>query len=267
MPGLFLWRQGNVSNTPWSGGSGMTDAGFPKGYGRERLSPRNIDSCLVRRTLATAVSRAAAEWKASIPGGTVLDVGCGSQPYRALLEAAGLRYTGIDWPQSIHQCDIRDVVRADLSEFPWPLGDAATDAILCTEVLEHQPEPAGFLRECARVLRPGGCILLTTPFVWPEHERPHDYYRYTRHGLEHLFGQTGLDVDGIQPRGGWHLTQAQMLGLWSYYGVGKPWNYLTRLAVLPVMFILAALDRGEDSGCVLPVTLGYSVRAHRPAAG
>jgi SAM-dependent methyltransferase len=67
-----------------------------------------------------------------------------------------------------------------------PLRDGAFGVVLCTEVLEHLSEPRQALDEMFRVLGPGGRLLLTTRFLFPIHESPHDYYRYTRYGLEHL---------------------------------------------------------------------------------
>ncbi len=66
------------------------------------------------------------------------------------------------------------------------VADAAFDVVLCTEVLEHLPEPQRALDEMFRVLRPGGTLLLTTRFLFPIHDAPHDYFRFTKYGLRHL---------------------------------------------------------------------------------
>ena len=66
------------------------------------------------------------------------------------------------------------------------IGGAAFDVVLCTEVLEHLPEPQKAIDEFERVLKPGGTLLLTTRFVFPIHDAPHDYYRYTKYGLKYL---------------------------------------------------------------------------------
>lgn len=70
----------------------------------------------------------------------------------------------------------------DLSMIP----DASYDVVLCTEVLEHLHAPARAIAEFHRVLRPGGVLLLTTRFVFPLHDVPGDYFRYTKYGLRHL---------------------------------------------------------------------------------
>jgi SAM-dependent methyltransferase len=64
--------------------------------------------------------------------------------------------------------------------------DAAFAVVLCTEVLEHLPEPQKAIDEIFRVLEPGGELLLTTRFLFPIHDAPHDYFRFTKFGLRHL---------------------------------------------------------------------------------
>lgn len=64
--------------------------------------------------------------------------------------------------------------------------EGAFDVVLCTEVLEHIPEPQRAIDEMFRVLAPGGTLLLTTRFLFPIHDAPHDYFRFTKYGLQHL---------------------------------------------------------------------------------
>ncbi|MBS0664175.1 MAG: class I SAM-dependent methyltransferase [Verrucomicrobia bacterium] len=122
--------------------------------------------------------------------GDVLDVGCGCQPYRALMPAA--RYRGLD----VDNPFTRAVGVADLfydgTTFPVPA--ASCDGILCSQVLEHVFTPEAFLQEIHRVLRPGGCLVLTVPLAWDEHEQPHDFARYTSFGLRALLERNGFEV-------------------------------------------------------------------------
>jgi SAM-dependent methyltransferase len=76
-----------------------------------------------------------------------------------------------------------DVV-ADAHALPFP--DASFELVLCTEVLEHLVNPPQAIAEMYRVLTPGGTLILTTRFVYPLHDAPHDYFRFTRFGLEKL---------------------------------------------------------------------------------
>jgi len=82
-------------------------------------------------------------------------------------------------------------VQADAYRLPFR--DNAFDIALCTEVLEHTHSPALVLREVRRVLKPGGKLLLTTPFAFPIHDVPMDYYRFTRFGLVHLLSDWKIE--------------------------------------------------------------------------
>lgn len=67
-----------------------------------------------------------------------------------------------------------------------PFADEQFACVLCVEVLEHCHTPQQVIDECYRVLQPGGTLILTTRFIFPLHDVPHDYYRYTKYGLRHL---------------------------------------------------------------------------------
>lgn len=70
--------------------------------------------------------------------------------------------------------------------------DESFEVILCTEVLEHLHTPQKAIDEMRRVLKTDGILILTTRFVFPIHDAPHDYYRYTEYGLRHLFKDWNL---------------------------------------------------------------------------
>jgi SAM-dependent methyltransferase len=122
--------------------------------------------------------------------GDILDVGCGSKPYRDLVPAA--RYVGLD----VDLPFTRKVGVADVfyDGGIFPFADASFDGAICSEVLEHVFTPESFLGEILRVLRPGGQLLLTVPFVWDEHEQPHDFARYSSFGLRALLERTGFEI-------------------------------------------------------------------------
>lgn len=77
-------------------------------------------------------------------------------------------------------------VHALADAYQLPFGEGTFDVVVCAEVIEHMREPARALEEVRRVLKPGGKLLLTTPFAFPIHYAPTDYYRFTRFGLTHL---------------------------------------------------------------------------------
>jgi SAM-dependent methyltransferase len=128
--------------------------------------------------------------------GRLLDVGCGNKPYYEMFADQIQAYIGLD-PDHHHSCP--DVV-ADVSRLPFP--DASFDTVLTTQVIEHVPQPERMMAEISRVLAPGGCMILTAPQYWRLHEIPHDYYRFTKYGLQYLIETSGLTPVFIKEEGG-----------------------------------------------------------------
>lgn len=122
--------------------------------------------------------------------GRLLDVGCGTKPYQALFQVEG--YVGLDIDsETTRKRGIADKLY-DGGKFPF--SDAEFDALLCNQVLEHVFNPDEFIDEINRVLKPGGKLLLTVPFVWDEHEQPYDYARYSSFGLRALLEKHGFKI-------------------------------------------------------------------------
>jgi len=127
---------------------------------------------------------------APLLAGRLLDVGCGSKPYQTLFAVD--TYIGLDIDSEIsRQSGIAD---HHYDGITFPFADASFDSVLCNQVLEHVFNPDEFIREIVRVLKPGGKLLLTVPFVWDEHEQPYDYARYSSFGLRSLLGKQGLKI-------------------------------------------------------------------------
>jgi SAM-dependent methyltransferase len=122
--------------------------------------------------------------------GSLLDIGCGSKPYRSLFNVDA--YIGLDIDsENSRKRGVADQLY-DGGEFPFP--DGLFDSALCNQVLEHVFNPDEFLSEIGRVLKPGGKLLLTVPFVWDEHEQPYDYARYSSFGLRALLEKQGFKI-------------------------------------------------------------------------
>jgi SAM-dependent methyltransferase len=139
------------------------------------------------------------------PGARVLDIGAGDAPYRELFAAQ--RYLTLDHEQTPHKGDVDVIGSAD----SIPVEADSFDAILCTQVLEHVPEPLAALTEFHRVLTPAGRLIATVPFAWEEHELPDDYFRYTKPGIEYLLRRAEFQDVDVRPRTDCFTTLAQLV--------------------------------------------------------
>ncbi len=122
--------------------------------------------------------------------GHLLDVGCGTKPYHSLFKVKSYRGLDIDSPVTRKRGIADDLY--DGTQFPYL--SESFDAVLCNQVLEHVFNPDEFLAEINRVLKPGGKLLLTVPFVWDEHEQPYDFARYSSFGLKALLEKSGFKI-------------------------------------------------------------------------
>ncbi len=132
--------------------------------------------------------------------GKILEVGCGAQPYRHMLNADCV-YTGLDWvgAQSNFKYKVPDTIYYDGKKFPY--GDNSFDAVLHTEVLEHIWDYKEFLSECLRVLKKDGKMFFAIPFSVRYHYIPHDFWRFTPAALERILKEAGFREIIIKSRG------------------------------------------------------------------
>lgn len=146
-----------------------------------------------------------AQQAGALPAGTkVLDVGAGSCPYRHLF--AHCKYETQDFA-GLRREQLRnggygciDYV-CDLTTIPVPTG--SFDAVLCTEVLEHHPEPIAVVKELGRVLAPGGRLILTAPLGSGIHQEPYHYYGgYTPWWYKRFLKEAGFEDVEIAPNEG-----------------------------------------------------------------
>lgn len=174
------------------------------GFLHPRLRKPNY---LERRFILDSLRRTACHLKP----GRLLDVGCGIKPYESILRPPDSEYVGIDYPVTA-ETQGRPWTKADVFAdcVDMPFKDGEFDSVICTQVLEHVSEPKALLQEIGRVLKPGGVLLISVPMSWPHHEEPHDFYRYTRYGLEHLLQETGFAMELCDQRGGLVATVIQL---------------------------------------------------------
>lgn len=173
-------------------------------------------------------------------GGKLLDVGCGSKPYRELCRATEYIGLEIDSPEARARGYADFFYQGDA--FPFP--DASFDSALANQVLEHVFQPEAFVAEIRRVLKPGGKVLLTVPFVWEEHEQPRDFARYTSFGLRALLERNGFEilVQEKSVTGARALLQVKAGCLFRAWG-GKNnyWNFALTLALIAPLQILGRI--------------------------
>jgi len=157
--------------------------------------------------------------------GRLLDIGCGNKSKQLLVGDLVDEYVGLDHAETLH-----DLTQADLigNAYEIPIPDASFDSVLCTAVLEHLEDPHAALLEASRILKPGGYAIYTAPLYWHLHEEPRDFFRYTRHGLQHLFTAAGWEIIHILP----------MSGFWGTFLTELNY-YIARFAKGPLAYLLA----------------------------
>jgi SAM-dependent methyltransferase len=137
--------------------------------------------------------RAVLEWLANRGPVDALDVGCADRWLGARL-APGSTYVGLDSiATGVTRYKARPEVFGDGHALPFRNG--AFDAVFLLEVLEHVDHPLVVLSEARRVLRSGGCVVVSVPFLYPIHDAPVDYRRFTLHGLEKSLEATGFTIE------------------------------------------------------------------------
>jgi SAM-dependent methyltransferase len=133
--------------------------------------------------------------------GHLLDVGCGFAPLYSVYRDKVDRVTLVDWPNTLHKSDFVDY-EMDINQGLAVIPDDSFDTILATDVIEHLHKPQTFFAEVSRVLRCGGRLIVTVPFLYWIHEQPHDYFRYTASCLSQLCQEHSLEVEYLEPYGG-----------------------------------------------------------------
>ncbi len=208
----------------------------------------------------TAIRAAVGAFSARVKGELVLDAGAGEGQYRPYFQ--GARYIGVDLGVGDAGWDYGglDAV-CNLNALPFAEG--VFGAALNVVTLEHLRDPQMALSEIARVLRRGGELLLVAPHEWEVHQSPHDYFRYTRHGLELLLGRAGFGEIQIEPVGGYfRLLARRLLNGLQFFTGGARWVLFIPAAALLVppallLPLLDGMDREKN------FTLGYICTARK----
>jgi len=193
-------------------------------------------------------------------GARVLDAGAGEGQYAGFFKRQ--QYWGVDLGVGDAAWDYSRLnAIADLTALPFR--DETFDAAVHIVTIEHLREPAAALAEIGRVLRPGARLLLVAPHEWEVHQAPHDYFRYTRYGLDYLLKRAGFAPQELRPAGGYfRLLARRLLNGLQFFAGGARWLLFLPAVILlvPPALILPVfdfLDRDRN------FTLGYIVMARR----
>jgi SAM-dependent methyltransferase len=210
--------------------------------------------CVIAEEVAGFAARVA-------PGARVLDAGAGEGRYAEHFRHA--RYCGVDLGIGDAGWTYKGLdAIADLSGLPFR--QDCFEAAINVVTLEHVRDPQRVLTELARVLVPGGQLLLIVPHEWEVHQSPHDYFRYTCHGARWLLEQAGWDQIRVAPVGGYfRLLARRLLNGLQFFTGGIRWiGFLPAALFLvpPALFLpfLDFLDRDRN------FTLGYVCTAMKP---
>lgn len=144
--------------------------------------------------------------------GKLLDFGCGLKPYEKLFVNA-TQYLGLDVENPGHDHS-KENIDIYYDGFTVPIKDNSFDAVFCSEVLEHVPDLNQSVSEIERILKPKGTLLLTVPFFWMEHEKPHDYRRFSIGGISKLLEDNNFEI--IHAETVSHYVEA-MFQMWAMY--------------------------------------------------
>lgn len=211
--------------------------------------------------------------------GRLLDVGAGDRWLQAVLPA-NLHYVALDYPatgRDLYHAGPRPTGRDHYHTLPdvfadaaqLPFADASFDHVACLEVLEHVPAPAQVLGEIARVLKAGGSAWLSLPFLYPVHDAPYDFRRYTEHGLRLRLAGAGLELVSLR-RSGHAVATAGLLGCLALAGGLQATPAPLALLLLPLALPLILL---LNLACALlarlwpdwpALTAGYELEVRKP---
>jgi SAM-dependent methyltransferase len=195
------------------------------GYLRERLNPQPGDELYLHLSDLLIALKALFPTHVSM----VLDYGCGGSPYQPLFGSC-----------TYHRADLSGGNNLDFEYGPdskLPSEVSGYDCVLSTQVLEHVEDPESYLRECYRVLRPGGCLVLTTHGLYEDHACPYDYWRWTAYGLRRLVENSGLKIEAVKklttgPRSAVFLAERELHRL--RFGAAGPYGKLLSIGVRAV---------------------------------
>ena len=214
-------------------------------------------------TLSLLPGAAVGQWLAAQAGllhGRLLDNGCGNQPYRQWYEPFVDEVVTLD-------ATTGDGVAVLGFADQLPFADQSFDSVLATEVFEHVQNVERAAAEMFRVLRPGGIALVTVPYLYPTHEAPYDFRRFTHFGLADLVRRHGFELLSLQAKGGPGVMFAHygVLAVTQALGARVQRPGLRRMLAAPQQaFAHRRQVQREPTGRSAVISLGYMAAVRRP---
>ena len=197
---------------------------------------------LIRKELYKAIEKQAPLFK-----GKLVDLGCGTKPYAHEFVNVS-EYIGMDIEHSGNS-DSKSYIDVFYDGKTFPFESNSIDGIFSSETFEHIFNLEEIIPEIQRVLKPGGMLLATCPFFWPEHEVPYDYARYTSFAIQHLLKKNGFEIVHYEKTGNFFTSMIQMQALYLYF-------YINKIPILSslffILFITPIFLFGEVFNLLLP---------------
>ena len=146
--------------------------------------------------------------------GRVLDLGAGSAKYKEMILQKVSEYRSCDAEKNKNIDDSCDVLNL---KYP----PDSFDTIISTQVMEHVSNPYKMAIEIYKVLKPGGKVIVTAPFLIPMHSDPGDYFRFTVNGLSEIFKQSGFTIIESGYYGGFFMVLSEII----HFSLFNPYNH------------------------------------------
>jgi SAM-dependent methyltransferase len=142
---------------------------------------------------------------------TIYDIGCGNKPFASFFEENRNKYIGIDFEDCFYDEGKVDI-NADAIDLP--IEDNIADAVVSSQVIEHVSDPYKALDEALRILKPGGYLFLSWPFLYPLHAEPYDFGRYTRYMMADALDSRNADILEFKEISGFWLVTGWMVDIY-----------------------------------------------------
>lgn len=174
--------------------------------------------------------------------GVCADVGCGNAPYKKMLLQNAAKYIGVDSGEarkSFFANEGGDFVDGEATALPF--ADGSIDTVILTQVIEHLSLPSLALVQANRVLKRGGTLIVSAPFIYHAHGVPHDYWRFSEAGLKNMLEICGFEVQKTARQGGFGTTIVSIVNgfVWTQASRNKR---LRNFVLLPFLLVFFAVS-------------------------